>query len=121
MYPKQKSLPSIVLKAGVFSLFQKNLNGGETILDEVKEQDEITDFTRIRCPLCEWQPKATSRWFCADAGFPENFFGGCGTGWNTFATGGVCPGCAHRWRWTTCLSCAQWSRHKDWYVEKAED
>jgi hypothetical protein len=114
-------MPNFFLKTGIFSLFQKNLNGGEENLKEVKEANDDAKFNRIRCPLCKWQPKASSRWFCADAGFPENYFNGCGTEWNTFATDGVCPGCKHQWNWTTCLACAHWSRHKDWYISKSDE
>ena len=39
--------------------------------------------------------------------------------WNTFATRGLCPGCQHQWRYTSCLECAAWSLHEDWYA--AED
>ena len=78
-------------------------------------------FHRIRCPLCEWQPTSTSVWACYSEGTPEPFFGGCGTLWNTFETKGLCPGCAHQWRWTSCLSCHGWSRHDDWYVEEPGD
>ena len=39
----------------------------------------------------------------------------CGTEWNTFWTGGVCPGCKYRWEKTQCLSCGVISPHKDWY------
>jgi len=35
--------------------------------------------------------------------------------WNTFWTGGVCPGCSHRWQTTQCLACHAVSPHKDWY------
>jgi len=87
---------------------------------EFLTEEEAADFSRIRCPLCKWQPKETSRWFCADAGFPEYYSGGCGAMWNTFATGGVCVGCNHRWRWTTCLRCAEWSRHENWYAKKSD-
>jgi len=41
--------------------------------------------------------------------------GGCGTVWNTFWTGGVCPGCSYRWQITACLACRQFSPHEDWY------
>lgn len=71
---------------------------------------------RIRCPLCDWQPGATDRWFCISMGPPENYASGCGHGWHTFDTRGQCPGCMHHWRFTTCLSCNQWSPHDDWYV-----
>lgn len=39
----------------------------------------------------------------------------CGTVWNTFWTGGVCPGCSHHWQKTQCLECGELSPHKDWY------
>lgn len=85
-----------------------------------KSDDAATDFKRIRCPLCAWKPQKSSRWFCADLPFPEFFFDGCGTFWNTFETGGRCPGCAHQWRWTTCLRCYQHSKHADWYEENSD-
>jgi hypothetical protein len=74
--------------------------------------------SRIRCPLCLWQPAPSSRWYCTDCAHPEYFHGGCGMAWNTFDTRGRCPGCDHRWRWTACLSCAEWSLHEDWYVKE---
>ena len=60
----------------------------------------------IYCPKCEWRPKPESRWVCMP---------GCGAEWNTFWTGGVCPGCAHAWKWTDCLACGVTSLHRDWY------
>jgi hypothetical protein len=77
--------------------------------------DEDDEFKRIRCPLCGWQPDASSRWSCEPADSPEPFFRGCGTVWNTFVTRGLCPGCSHQWRWTSCLRCHGWSLHEDWY------
>ena len=87
-------------------------------LDE-SEKDE-SDFSRIRCPLCKWQPTKASRWCCDDCDFPEFYYGGCGTFWNTFETGGACPGCGHLWRWTSCLRCDGWSLHADWYADETE-
>jgi hypothetical protein len=77
------------------------------------EDDEA--FRRIRCPLCDWQPTASSRWHCDSSETPEPPFPGCGTVWNTFSTRGRCPGCRHQWRWTSCLRCEGWSLHEDWY------
>ena len=90
--------------------------------DQIIEQvigsdDAAAGFAAIRCPLCRWQPRASDLWFCDDCDYPEFFYGGCGTEWNTFATGGRCPGCAHQWRWTSCLSCEGWSPHENWYEE----
>lgn len=78
--------------------------------------DERSSQGRIRCPLCQWEPVASSIWACVtDASTPEPPFRGCGTRWNTFATHGRCPTCAHRWTWTSCLRCHGWSLHDDWY------
>ncbi|WP_049622218.1 hypothetical protein [Frateuria defendens] len=63
----------------------------------------------IHCPHCAWRPPGRSRWWCA----PRT--GGCSTLWNTFWTGGVCPGCAYRWEITACLACKRFAPHRDWY------
>ena len=80
------------------------------------EKKERHAGERIRCPLCEWQPTPSSLWSCYGADTPEAPFTGCGTEWNTFDTGGKCPGCGHQWRWTSCLRCGGWSLHAEWYV-----
>jgi len=92
----------------------------EELIKRLAEQEETDDFEKIRCPKCDWQPEASSRWCCADADAPEYFYGGCFTMWNTFDTRGKCPTCAHQWIWTSCLSCHAWSRHEDWYQVKGE-
>jgi hypothetical protein len=76
--------------------------------------------SRIRCPLCSWQPDKSSRWCCDCVGTPEPWFESCGTVWNTFETRGRCPGCGHQWRWTTCLRCAAASPHEEWYEETSD-
>lgn len=63
----------------------------------------------IYCPKCKWRPNISSRWLCTGK------LGGCGTVWNTFLTGGVCPHCAYAWEITACLSCKQFSLHEEWY------
>ncbi len=78
--------------------------------------DTASAKSRIRCPACHWQPDAQSRWYCMSMGPPENFNAGCGHGWNTFDTAGLCPGCLHQWQHTTCLKCGVTSLHDDWYV-----
>jgi hypothetical protein len=69
------------------------------------------DFTRIRCPVCAWQPVKSDTWLCSP---------GCGHVWNTFDTRGVCPGCDKRWARTACLRCSQWSPHDAWYERSQE-
>jgi rubrerythrin len=101
----------------VLFLFQKNSTPGKFIDESEKLKDDSTDFSRIRCPVCRWQPNASSRWYCADAGYPHYFFNGCGTVWNTFDTRGRCPGCGHQWKWTDCLRCGNCSPHEAWYEE----
>jgi len=113
---KQKSLRQFYLSAIIFSLFQKG-QVPEEIVDETLAIDEAeSEFSRIRCPLCRWQPDASSLWECGDCGLPEYFYNACGMVWNTFTTHGICPGCGHEWRWTSCLRCAGWSLHEDWYA-----
>jgi hypothetical protein len=60
----------------------------------------------IRCPKCQWKPRAKVRWSCK-----------CGHRWNTFDTRGLCPGCAYQWELTGCLQCGATSPHLEWYVE----
>ena len=70
------------------------------------------DFTRIRCPLCDWRPARSDRWYCEP---------GCSHRWNTFETAGVCPRCGKQWEETACLKCAGWSPHGEWYERTARD
>ena len=88
-------------------------------LDTEDKESDGEGTIRIRCPLCFWQPSASSRWTCdCSGGTPEPPFDACGTVWNTFDTRGKCPGCAHQWIWTTCLHCRVSSRHGEWYDEE---
>lgn len=61
----------------------------------------------IYCPECKWRPGPSDLWVCSRNDY--------GTVWNTFWTGGVCPGCAYQWRNTSCLSCDAFPSHKSWY------
>ena len=63
---------------------------------------------KIRCPKCEYAPRADDRWAC----IPR-----CATLWHTFWTAGVCPGCGLQWPLTQCPACGQVSPHRQWYRE----
>lgn len=91
----------------------------EVIVDD-RALDGEDAFSRIRCPLCEWHPGPSSRWCCEAGESPEPYFEGCHTVWNTFTTGGMCPGCSHLWTWTSCLRCGGWSLHAEWYTERPQ-
>jgi hypothetical protein len=95
-------------------LLAKSGRAADPVIVTTDEPDSHSEDD-IRCPLCQWRPAAHSRWCCECLGTPEPFFEGCGTVWNTFDTGGRCPGCQHQWRWTTCLDCGVASLHDDWY------
>ncbi|HEY8549153.1 MAG TPA: hypothetical protein VIL35_04280 [Vicinamibacterales bacterium] len=100
-------------------LLRSGLERERDLLEGTDAEDKDRERAgRIRCPLCLWQPRPSSRWFCASSPHPEGFLGGCGTAWNTFETRGLCPGCGHRWRWTSCLRCGGWSPHDAWYVDE---
>jgi hypothetical protein len=92
---------------------------GEVTLDPSATEEESEELQGIRCPLCGWVPKSSSRWMCVSCPHPEGFTKGCWTTWNTFDTRGQCPGCGHQWRWTACLHCEGWSLHEHWYTNKA--
>ena len=79
----------------------------------VNEDADENVFRGIRCPLCAWQPTPSSRWCCDASDAPEPFFQGCLTYWNTFTTRGLCPGCDHQWKWTSCLRCHGWSLEEE--------
>ena len=119
-FKQQRFRLSCQLALIVFALFQKSLKHVESADESPARDHAEPDFSRIRCPLCHWRPRASSRWFCDDCGYPEHFFDGCGTTWNTFNTRGLCPGCAHQWRWTACLRCDGWSLHEAWYLKQGE-
>ncbi len=75
------------------------------------ELDEIFGPTipGVRCPKCEWTPRANNLWSC-----------NCGHGWNTFDTRGLCPECGYQWEVTGCLQCGEMSPHAEWYA-RSED
>jgi hypothetical protein len=104
-----------------YALLKKDPISRDLIDSLIKSIEDTPGPRRVRCPLCLWEPAPASRWTCVDTEHPENFRGGCFTTWNTFETGGRCPGCSHQWEWTACLQCTGWSRHEDWYVTEDED
>ncbi|HEV8429526.1 MAG TPA: hypothetical protein VGQ41_16620 [Pyrinomonadaceae bacterium] len=116
---RRKNLYRIVGLAAFFSLFQKGAVENATDVDQLESEDE-TSSRRIRCPACGWQPNKWDLWYCGDCPYPEGFFDGCGMEWNTFDTAGLCPACRYQWRWTSCLRCAVWSLHTDWYTNHEE-
>ena len=63
--------------------------------------------TGVRCPKCNWTPRASNLWSC-----------NCGHHWNTFDTRGLCPKCHHQWEVTGCFQCGEMSPHAEWYVQQ---
>lgn len=115
--PDRHDRPGVFVRTGPgvpLALLKKDRVSVPTII-AVPGTDEREAFERVRCPLCGWQPSASSRWCCDCRGTPEPAFEACGTVWNTFSTGGRCPGCDHQWQWTSCHRCGEFSLHIDWY------
>jgi hypothetical protein len=102
-------------EARVAMLLLREHTGADLVTWGTTDREKDEGFTNIRCPLCGWQPSASSRWCCDPTDAPEPVFEGCHTVWNTFLTQGRCPGCSHQWQWTICFRCEQWSLHEDWY------
>jgi len=105
----------IIIDTLLGMLFRKSSNRDEEFTAK-KEEFVNGKLSIIRCPFCKWSPKESSRWDCWDCDYPEYFYAGCGTQWNTFETQGVCPTCSYKWKWTSCLQCGGWAKHEDWYV-----
>ena len=107
---KRRSIHRLRLMIGIacLHLFEKS-RVVKDLSQTQQELEEETDFSRIRCPLCLWQPRRSDRWCRVDCAAPEYFFDGCGVVWNTFETRGICPHCSHQWQWTACLACHGWS------------
>jgi len=116
----RKPLRKLSWLVAFFVLFQKTPEPKPPAEILLQDKDDDPTFSRIRCPLCKWQPRASDLWQCNDCGHPEYFFTGCGTCWNTFETHGQCPGCGHQWQWTACLYCDGWSLHEDWYTNESD-
>ena len=57
----------------VLLLLQNDPKSVESTGKQTEQESELPDFSRIRCPLCEWQPKPLHRWFCAPCDYPESF------------------------------------------------
>jgi hypothetical protein len=95
----------------------KNDRAPERVTFDIPRVGDAEPFEGIRCPHCSWRPSPSNTWSCSWLGTPEPYFESCGAVWNTFATRGRCPGCAHQWTWTSCLNCGQWSLHDDWYED----
>jgi hypothetical protein len=87
------------------SMFATRPEESSVVLDRELDEAKSPSGPRIHCPLCGWSPRKEDLWTCS-----------CGNEWNTFDTGGVCPGCLHQWTSTQCLSCTRWSAHSDRYV-----
>jgi hypothetical protein len=104
------------------SLLLKDSRKTDRITFEIPKYGDDGELIGIRCPLCQWRPSASNLWYCARVdGSVEPFFIGCGTAWNTFLTGALCPGCSHQWHWTTCLRCGEASLHEDWYEHTPQE
>jgi hypothetical protein len=96
-------------------MFLKEKHDTSHIVVERDDEQHDEGMQGIRCPHCRWRPSKSDQWSCINFGTPEPPFPSCGTSWNTFDTRGVCPGCSHKWKWTLCLRCQQWSLHEAWY------
>jgi hypothetical protein len=110
--------PTGFLPGWLVMLFRRE-SDDDTVTTPVIDEGEA-DSAKIRCPHCRWRPSRLSLWTCWDCDYPEYFYDGCGTDWNTFETSGQCPGCSHQWIWTSCLQCGGWAKHEDWYASEQD-
>lgn len=97
VYPRRRARPSIRAAAVLDPATNESTEGSS---------GQDPGGVGIRCPKCGWKPRAEDCWCCD-----------CGHRWNTFDTGGVCPGCQHQWKTTQCPQCGEWSPHSEWYAQ----
>ncbi len=67
-------------------------------------RDKLPRHPGFACPACGAAPLIGPRWRC----------GQCGTAFDTFATGAVCPTCATRFTTTQCMDCGE-QNPPDWW------
>lgn len=70
----------------------------------LRELEKIPRRKGFACPSCKTSPPMGSFWKCNQ----------CGTDFDTFETGGVCPQCSARFATTTCLDCRRPAPIAEW-------
>ena len=70
----------------------------------LRKLERIPRRQGFACPSCKTSPPIGSFWKCNH----------CGTGFDTFETGGVCPQCSARFASTTCLDCRRQAPIAEW-------
>lgn len=68
-------------------------------------REKLPRHAGFACPSCGAAPLTGPRWRC----------GQCGTAFDTFATGAVCPSCSTRFTTTQCMDCGAQSP-PDWWA-----
>ena len=70
----------------------------------LRKLERIPRRPGFACPSCKASPPVGPFWKCNQ----------CGTQFDTFATGGVCPQCSTRFATTTCLDCRRQAPIAEW-------
>lgn len=78
-------------------------NGFKTA-QAIRKLERIPRRQGFACPSCKTSPPLGPFWQCNQ----------CGTGFDTFETGGICPHCAARFATTTCLDCRHNASIAEW-------
>lgn len=70
----------------------------------LRKLERIPRRQGFACPSCKTSPPIGPFWKCNQ----------CGTGFDTFETGGVCPQCSARFATTSCLDCRRPAPIAEW-------
>lgn len=70
----------------------------------LRKLERIPRRQGFACPSCKTSPPMGPFWKCNQ----------CGTGFDTFETGGVCPQCSARFATTSCLDCRRPAPIAEW-------
>lgn len=70
----------------------------------LRSLEKLPRRQEFACPSCKSHPPIGPYWKCNQ----------CGSQFDTFASGGVCPQCSTRFETTTCLDCRRSSAMTEW-------
>jgi Zn-dependent protease len=96
----------VVLAAFVAFLSWRGFQQGRALMT----LEQAPRYRDLVCPKCGAAPLKGEFWGCAE----------CGTRFDTFLEGGVCPGCGKVFHKVQCLECGQAFPHNEWFPAAIE-
>jgi Zn-dependent protease len=96
----------LLLAAFVAFLSWRGFQQGRALM----KLEQAPRYRELACPKCSAAPLKGEFWGCAE----------CGTRFDTFLEGGICPGCGREFHKVQCLECGQAFPHNEWFPAAIE-